>query len=114
MARTLDIQHETRDAVAVVSPSGDVDLEVSQQLRGVLLERIEQAGDVIVDMSGVGYIDSSGIAALIEAFQTARKRQRRFALARVPERALRVLKIARLDRVFPLLERVDTGFGSPA
>ena len=114
MARRLDIQSETRDAVAVVAPSGDVDLEVSQQLRKELLDCIERTGDVIVDMAGVGYIDSSGIAALIEAFQTARKRSRRFALAQVPERAYRVLKIARLDRVFPLQDSVDTGFGSAA
>lgn len=114
MARMLEIQQDTQGAVAVVAPAGDVDLEVSQQLRRALVERIEETGDVIVDMAGVGYIDSSGIAALVEAFQTSRKRASRFALARVPDRALRVLKIARLDRVFPLLDTVDPGFGASA
>lgn len=65
----------------------------------------------IVDMSGVGYIDSSGIASLIEAFQTARQRNLRFALAAVPERAQRVLKLARLERVFPMMTDVDPNFG---
>lgn len=114
MARTLDIQHDTRDAVAVVVPSGDIDLEVSQQLRNALMQHIESGTDVIVDMAGVGYIDSSGVAALVEGFQAARKHARRFALARVPERAHRVLKIARLDRVFPLLDEIDTDFGASA
>jgi anti-sigma B factor antagonist len=111
MARTLEIDADLRDGTAILAPSGDIDLDVSQQLRQALLQRLDDTGAVLVDMAGVGYIDSSGIAALIEAFQHARKRGLRFALARVPERAMRVIKIARLDRVFPILETLDTGFG---
>ena len=58
-------------------------------------------------MSGVSYIDSSGIASLVEAFQTARSRNVNFSLAALGEAPLRVLKLARLDGVFVIHETLD-------
>lgn len=112
MGRALDLQSEDRDGVVVLHLAGEVDLEVSAQLRRALLERLDDKQDVLVDLDGVSYIDSSGVASLIEAFQRARQHGRRFALARVPEGAMRVLRIAQLDRVFPILADIDTAFGA--
>ncbi|MFO1435111.1 MAG: STAS domain-containing protein [Gammaproteobacteria bacterium] len=50
----------------------------------------------------VTYIDSSGVASLVEGYQTAKKRKLRFGLVGVSEAALSVLKLARLDKVFPI------------
>ena len=57
---------------------------------------------MLVDLSQVTYIDSSGVASLVEGFQTAKKMQLRFGLVGVSSAALSVLKLARLDRVFPI------------
>ena len=114
MTDRLKIDEHDSGATSVVRPQGDVDLAVSQDLRRVLLARVQAGRDVLIDMSGVAYIDSSGIASLIEAFQTARQKNQRFALAAVPERAQRVLKLARLDRVLPMMAAVDPSFGDPA
>ena len=57
---------------------------------------------VLVRMSAVTYIDSSGIASLVEAFQNARKTDKRFALVEVSDAAMRVLELARLDKVFTI------------
>ena len=62
---------------------------------------------VVVDMSGVAVIDSSGVASLLEAFQTARKRGKEFVLASVGESVSRVLKLARLDTVFKITDDVE-------
>lgn len=111
MARDLEMQSGRHGGVDVLHLAGEVDLEVSSQLRRTLLERIDGKRDLLIDLNGVSYIDSSGVASLIEAFQRARKDGLRFALARVPEGAMRVLKIAQLDRVFPILPDIDIGFG---
>jgi anti-sigma B factor antagonist len=58
--------------------------------------------NVLVDLSAVGYIDSSGVASLIEAFQLARRAGTGFALVSPTASALRVLELARLDRVFTI------------
>ena len=64
---------------------------------------------MLVDLSGVDYIDSSGIASLVEAFQKAKKAGTGFALAAPNPAALRVLELARLDRVFRIFATVEEG-----
>jgi len=97
------------NGTAIVAFEGDVDLEQSPTARKVLLDAVGAHGSVLVDLSGVGYIDSSGVASLVEAFQASRKKGAGFALAAVSEPALRVLQLARLDKVFTIHASVEDG-----
>ena len=74
-----------------------------------MLDCVGMKSAVLVDMSGVSYIDSSGVASLVEAFQSARKSQTAFALAEVSEGAMRVLELARLDKVFTIHPTLGDG-----
>lgn len=94
---------------AVVAFEGDVDLEHSPAARKVLLDCVEKGRDVIVDMSRITYIDSSGIASLVEALQVARRKGIGFSLAAVSASALRVFQLARLDQVFTIHLTVADG-----
>ena len=98
----MEISANEDGDLVVVALKGEIDLEYSGQVREALLEAVGKARGVIVDMSGVSMIDSSGVASLLEAFQTARKRGKEFVLVSVDESVLRVLKLARLDTVFHL------------
>ena len=95
----------------IVVLEGDIDLEFSGDVREVLLESLSKARKVVVEMSGVSLIDSSGVASLLEGFQSARKRGKEFVLAAVGESVMRVLKLARLDTVFSMVEDVSAGIG---
>jgi anti-sigma B factor antagonist len=95
----------------VVALEGDVDLSSSPDARKVLLESVRKGRPVIVDMAGVSYIDSSGVASLVEALQGARKAGSEFSLAAVSEPALRVLRLARLDTVFTIHESREAALG---
>ena len=90
---------EERGSV-VVAFTGEVDLEHSPQAREVLLEQVGRRRRVLVDLSGVDYIDSSGIASLVEGLQAAKAKQLRFGLFGVSATAMSVLKLARLEQVF--------------
>ena len=109
------MQHTLREEQGslVIAFEGDVDLEHSPKAREVLLDGIGQGRNVFVDMSGVTYIDSSGVASLVEGFQRAKTQGSTFALVAVNPAALRVLELARLDRVFvihaTLAEGLDGG-----
>jgi anti-sigma B factor antagonist len=72
-----------------------------------VLDALESHAPVGVDLSAVSYIDSSGIAALVEGFQTARTRGGRFALVAVSDAVRAVLELARLDRVFLIVATPD-------
>ena len=99
---------EEGDAV-IASLRGEVDLESSPVAREVLLGCVARAKKVLVDLSGVEYIDSSGVASLVEAFQRAKKTGVTFALVSVNESARRVLELARLDKVFTIHEQLSDG-----
>ena len=97
---TYQVQQES--GYAIVRLTGDVDLSCSPNARKAILACLSQGQHTLVDLSGVSYIDSSGVASLVEGFQTARKKTLRFGLIGVSEAAMSVLELARLDKVFPI------------
>ena len=109
---TCEIKHE--GGVAVVALSGDIDLETSPKVRNALLDCVGLRKGVVVDMSAVSYIDSSGVASLVEACQMARKSETPYTLAAVSEAAMRVLELARLDKIFTISETVADGVKNSA
>jgi anti-sigma B factor antagonist len=53
-------------------------------------------------MAGVAYIDSSGIASLVEGFQTAKSAKLEYGLLNISKSAMQVLALTRLDKIFQL------------
>ena len=64
----------------VVKLGGEVDLSWSQQARRTVLDALARSQKVAVHLAAVSYIDSSGIAALVEGFQSARGKGQTFVL----------------------------------
>ena len=105
------MEHSVREegGALIAAFSGEVDLEHSPTARQVLLDCVGQGKKVLVDLSGVEYIDSSGVASLVEAFQRAKKAGSEFALVSVNDGARRVLELARLDKVFTIHDTLADG-----
>jgi anti-sigma B factor antagonist len=105
------MKHEVikKQGASIVVLKGDVDLESSPAAREVLLKSVEGAGTVLVDLSSVTYIDSSGVASLVEALQAAKRNGGRFGLVAASDPTRRVLELARLDKVFTMYMTVDEG-----
>lgn len=97
---------EQQGGTTVVRLKGDVDLQHSPEARKVLLAAVKGGKPVVVDLSEVSYIDSSGVASLVEGLQQARKLGSQLALAAVSDGAMRVLHLARLDKVFVIADDV--------
>ncbi|MCK4938836.1 MAG: STAS domain-containing protein [Rhodospirillaceae bacterium] len=108
----MEIVISEKDGVNVLALEGEVDLQTSPKLRDELLECISNKKPLVVEMSGVGYIDSSGVASLVEAFQTARSKNLEFSLAALGDAPMRVLKLARLDGVFIIHETLEDALSS--
>lgn len=104
----MSVEVEVEDRIAVVRVDGDIDLEHSAGVRQRLLETLFAYPAVVVDLSGVSMVDSSGVASLLEAFQTGRKRGKPFVLTNVGEPVARVLRLAKLDTVFRIAADLET------
>ncbi len=84
----------------VVKLGGDIDMHASPAARRAILQCIRDNRQVIVDLTAVSYIDSSGIATLVEGLQAARAKRLEFGLFGASPAAMRVLKLARLESIF--------------
>jgi anti-sigma B factor antagonist len=98
-----------KDRPNVLPLEGEIDLHVSpnvaESLRGMIQRKPKQ---VIVDLARVSYLDSSGLAVLIEGMQDVEKYGGKFALAGLRKDVLAIFEIARLDQVFRIFPNVDS------
>lgn len=92
----------------VLPLEGEIDLhvspEVAESLRTMIAKKPKR---VVVDLSRVPYLDSSGLAVLIEGMQNIQEYGGKFALAGVQESVQHIFEIARLDQVFQIFPTVD-------
>lgn len=87
----------------LVALEGEIDLHESPTVRDALRGLIEQQlPRVMVDMSQVGYIDSSGLAVLIDAMQRIQAYGGKLSLFGLRDGVRTVFEIARLDQVFKI------------
>lgn len=103
----MECHTHTEGGYCIVTLEGEVDLHCSPRARQEILKNLEQNHPVLVDLSKVDYIDSSGIASLVEGFQVAKSQQLDFGLVGVSEAAHQVLQLARLDKVFSIHDSVS-------
>ena len=98
------MKYNTRDenGYTVIELDGEVDLSCSPEARKQILDCLAHKKNLLIDLSKVSYIDSSGVASLVEGYQTAKKQGVKFGLISVSEPAMNVLQLARLDKVFPI------------
>ncbi len=86
-----------------ISVQGEVDLYTSPELRKVIMKSVPSAAaGVEVELAGVGYMDSSGVATLVEGFKSARENSKSFVLVSPSQSVMKVLELARLDSVFEI------------
>jgi len=104
----MQIDLEKSDWGTLVRPHGFIDLSRSPILRSALAEvHRERPARVIVDLSQVDYMDSSGVATFVESLQIARSSNIRLVLCRMQERVRSIFEIARLDMVFTICDDLD-------
>jgi anti-sigma B factor antagonist len=101
---SIEVQTREVGRTLVIDIRGDVDLFSSPKMRSAILAAFNSAAvsQVAVNLGGVSYIDSSGIATLVEGLQLARSTSRRFVLFGLQKGAREVLELARLDKIFDI------------
>ena len=101
------------DAPNVLPLEGEIDLHVSPRVSASLGAIIEQKPQrVVVDLSKVSYIDSSGLAVLIEGMQNVEAYGGKFILAGIQDNVKPIFEIARLDQVFIIFPHVDAALAA--
>ena len=110
----MDIKVRLQDNAAIIEVTGDIDLYSSPQVRQNILDTLAKktVTRVIVNLIGVKYIDSSGVASLVEGLQLSRKSQVRFSLCGLNKAPKQVLELTRLIKVFEIFENLEAALAA--
>jgi len=108
VARTQIMELSTRrvENATVVDVVGDITLYNSPNVRKTLLDllRSKETPRVVVNLEKVRYIDSAGVASLVEALKVSRDLRSGFALYGLTKTTREVLELTRLLRVFEVYD----------
>lgn len=102
----MQISVRLMDNATIVDVSGDIDLATSPEVRKVLLHEVRDnhRARVVLNLSEVRYIDSSGVASLVESLKASRDIGSRFILVGLSGPAREVLQLSRLVKVFEIYD----------
>ena len=104
MERQMASSTRIEKGTTIVDVVGQIDLGSSPALRKTLLESLNGTKTVAINLSAVKYIDSSGIASLVEVLRAARNSNKRLVLFGLTGAVLQVLQLTRLTGVFEICE----------
>ena len=105
----MQISARHLDKITIFDISGDIDLSTSPDLRKPLLRELRELRTprVVLNLKAVRYIDSSGVASLVEGLKAARDVGARFILFGLNTTVREVLQLSKLVRIFEICENED-------
>jgi anti-sigma B factor antagonist len=97
------------DKTTIFDVSGDIDLANSPEIRKALLREVKEnrTPKVVMNLSKVRYIDSSGVASLVEGLKASRDAGSRFILYGLSPTAREVLQLSRLLKIFEVYDNEE-------
>jgi len=106
---SLEISTVQKGSMALVEICGEVDLYTSPQLRAEVLKvAAGKNASLMVNLEQVTYMDSSGVATLIEALQYIKRRDGRMVLFGLKAEVKEIFELTRLDKVFNIRPNFET------
>jgi anti-sigma B factor antagonist len=105
----LQIAARHLDKITIFDISGDIDLATSPQLRKAVLRELRELRmpRVVLNLKKVRYIDSSGVASLVEGLKASRDVGSRFVLFGLNTTVREVLQLSKLVKIFEIYEDED-------
>jgi anti-sigma B factor antagonist len=111
---SVQISARHSDSTTIFDISGDIDLANSPEVRKALLREVREKRTprVVMNLSKVRYIDSSGVASLVEGLKASRDLNLRFILFGLSPSAREVLQLSRLLKIFEVYDNEDQALSS--
>ncbi|HEX5690682.1 MAG TPA: STAS domain-containing protein, partial [Roseiflexaceae bacterium] len=102
----MTVRAYRRNQIAVVEISGRFDAHVAPEVK-ILLERADTPSQVIVNLSGVNFIDSTALATLVGAMKRCRQKGGDLHLFGLQKPVRIIFELTKLDRAFELFDSED-------
>ena len=112
--RPMIVEKRHLEGFTLLNVEGVIKLGESAQFFAQTLERTlsDDRGHVIIDFSGINFIDSTGIGELVGYLGRFRSFNRALVLVNPSDRIRKLLRVAKLDSLFPTYETVDAAMAA--
>src|ERR671922_1634767 len=108
----LGIDVRKVDSHAVVDVKGEIDVYTAPKLRENLIELVSEGSyDVVVNLEGVDFLDSTGLGVLVGALKRVKAHDGSLALVCTQDKILKIFKLPGLTKVFPIHSSVEEATG---
>jgi anti-anti-sigma factor len=113
MSGELDLVTVRHGSCAVLRVGGEVDLGTAGQLSDAAVVAMQEIGpNIVLDLSGVGFMDSTGLKVLLAVHKRAQLAGGRLVLACAPRPVTRVVTITGLDQTFAVCDTVESALST--
>ena len=103
----LGIDVRKVNAHAVLDVQGEIDVYTAPKLREKLIELVSEGSyDVIVNLEGVDFLDSTGLGVLVGALKRVKAHDGSLSLVCTQDKLLKIFKTTGLTKVFPIHDSV--------
>jgi anti-anti-sigma factor len=109
---TLELSDKRVDSAAVLTVTGRIDMTTSDAFTERVLAMVAGGLPLVIDFSGVNYISSAGLRALMLASKQARSAGTGLAIAALQPVVLEIFQISRFDKLVPCLPTVDAALAA--
>jgi anti-anti-sigma factor len=109
---TLELSDKHVDSAAILTVKGRVDMVASDTFREHLLTMLTGGLPLVIDFSGVDYISSAGLRALMLGSKQARSTGTQLAIAALQPVVLEIFQISRFDKLLPCHPTVDAALAA--
>ena len=105
----MSIEQKINGDIGTLILGEEIDLDTSPTVRENIKDLLNSTKIVEVNLANVSYIDSSGIASLIEGMQVAKEQTgKEFHLVEVSNEVMKVIELAHLDKIFSIKSKTGT------
>ena len=97
----MKVKKQDYNDVTVIELQGELDSDVTELFRNTITDIVaKRKAGIVLDMSGLGFIDSQGLEQLLWARDYCNQNKRAMRLAGLDENCMRILEITRLENEF--------------
>ncbi|MDQ4026827.1 MAG: STAS domain-containing protein [Actinomycetota bacterium] len=101
------------DSYSLVDVKGEIDVYTAPKLREKLIELVSEGSyDVVVNLEGVDFLDSTGLGVLVGALKRVKAHDGSLSLVCTQDKILKIFKITGLTKVFPIHNSIDEATGA--
>jgi len=109
----MQINFEDKSGVSVCKVTGDIDINSSPDMKKSFEKVFKEKKDkVVIDLGEVGYVDSSGLATMVEIFKNMRLYNGKLKLVGLSDKVMGLFEITKLDRLFDISQTAEQAINS--